>query len=436
MENINQLNIDPKDLDLVMRDEDFVIYYQSKPVTTNQGTEISHADARLLRNILTTITLRRAIDFQQVNSLSLIAFLIDHIAKNNDPIQSSLNQQIESDLLLKAKLDNNEKSPLYRINDVLEYIEKNPQTLNLIYWGVSVVSQGLRDLLGEMENFETIEKHLKTEKEAIKKFISEKYTSLSAEQRSAINLLSVRHNNGMLLPMMLVLSKISPSEYANTSLALHTNFLTEKRIKPDLKHKENEIFSVEVRWENPDDAIKLFLEEAGSAIEFLGFFEQSRKKISVVSELINQGEHDKMEFKSTFRWDIRQNKKNPAIEHAALKTMAAFLNSEGGDLLLGVEDDGAIFGVEADGFLNNDKFLLHVWALIKSSMGQDISLYITTTLEKFDTKSVCRVQCLRSPKPIFLRQKGFDESFYIRIGPSSGSLEMSEALKYICEHFV
>jgi hypothetical protein len=435
MDKINYTNINPKDLDLVMRDEDFVIYYQNKPVTTDQGTEVSHTDARLLRHILTDITLKRAIDFRSVNGLGLIAFVLDHISKNHDPIQNNLDRQIESDLLLKAKLNSNNKSPLYRIDEILEYIEKKPQTLNLIFWGVSVINQGLHDLLCEMENFETIEKNLKTQKETLNSFISSKYTSLSAEQQSVINLLSTRHNNGLLLPMMLVLSKISPSEYANTSLALHTNFLTEKRTKPENKLDENDIFPFRVKWDKPDEAIKLFHEEAAGALEFLGFFEQSRNKISVISELINQGEHDKMEFKSTFRWDIRQNKKNPAIEHAALKTMAAFLNSDGGDLLVGVEDDGAIYGVEADGFPNDDKFLLHVWALIKSSMGQDVSPYIKTTLEKFNNKTVCRVHCLRSPKPIFLRHKGFDESFYIRIGPSSGSLEISEALKYISEHF-
>jgi len=76
-----------------------------------------------------------------------------------------------------------------------------------------------------------------------------------------------------------------------------------------------------------------------------------------------------------------------------------------------------------------------VWTLIKTSMGQDVSPYIKTSLEKFDGKTVCRINCKRSVKPIFLHQSGFDEMFYIRIGPSSGNLEISEALKYIGEHF-
>jgi len=48
---------------------------------------------------------------------------------------------------------------------------------------------------------------------------------------------------------------------------------------------------------------------------------------------------------------------------------------------------------------------------------------------------VCKVRCLRSSRPVFLRQPGFEEEFYIRLGPSSVALAVSEALKYIADHF-
>ncbi len=430
-----QYHIHPKDLDLVMRDEDFVIYYKNEPLTTKNGTEVSHKDARLLRHILTNITLKREIDFRSINTLNLLSFMIDNILQDNDPIKNGLQAQIINDPLLNSKLGNGGKNGIARIDEVLEYLEENPEIMNLIFWGVSVITQGLHDLLTGMDNFEAVEKNFKAHSKELTGFIAEKYTSLSSGQRAAVNLLTIRHRNGILLPMMLVLSKISPSEYANTTLAAHTNLLRGQTDDATKNQDGTGIIPVRVSWRTADKSIILFHDEAVCALEFLGFFEKSRKKISVISELITQGEHDKMEFKSTFRWDIRQNKKNPAIEHAALKTMAAFLNSDGGDLLLGVEDDGAIYGVEADSFANDDKFLLHVWALIKSSMGQDVSPYIKTTLEKFDNKTVCRVNCLPSPKPVFLHQKGFDEALYIRIGPSTGSLEIREALKYISEHF-
>jgi hypothetical protein len=68
-------------------------------------------------------------------------------------------------------------------------------------------------------------------------------------------------------------------------------------------------------------------------------------------------------------------------------------------------------------------------------MGQEVTPYIRTTLEKVDGGTVCHVKCMRSPVPVFLRQKGFGEEFYIRTGPSSASLEIREALNYISERF-
>ena len=48
------------------------------------------------------------------------------------------------------------------------------------------------------------------------------------------------------------------------------------------------------------------------------------------------------------------------MTHAALKTIAAFLNTEGGDLLIGVDDDRRVLGIEHDRLENDDKFLRHL----------------------------------------------------------------------------
>ncbi len=141
------------------------------------------------------------------------------------------------------------------------------------------------------------------------------------------------------------------------------------------------------------------------------------------------------EFKSTLRWDIRAGKTNQAIEHAALKTIAAFLNSDGGNLLIGVRDDGSIEGIETDKFVNEDKFLLHLWTLIRTCMGRDVSPYVRTILEKQGDKTVCLVRCRPCNRPVFLRQAGFNEEFFIRVGPSSNALDISEALKYMTDRF-
>ena len=64
-------------------------------------------------------------------------------------------------------------------------------------------------------------------------------------------------------------------------------------------------------------------------------------------ELIKRGESKTLEFKATLRWNLRENRKDDkAITHAVLKTIAAFLNTAGGDLLIGVADDGTVTGIE------------------------------------------------------------------------------------------
>ena len=103
--------------------------------------------------------------------------------------------------------------------------------------------------------------------------------------------------------------------------------------------------------------------------------------------------------------------------------------------MIGVRDDGSIEGIETDHFENNDRFLLHLWTLIKTCLGDEVVEWVKTYLQEFGGKTVCRVKCSKAKSPVFLRQKGFEEAFYIRTGPGSHSLEISSALKYIEQHF-
>ncbi len=58
--------------------------------------------------------------------------------------------------------------------------------------------------------------------------------------------------------------------------------------------------------------------------------------------LIARGESANLEFKSSFRWDLRENKLNRALEAVVLKTLAGYMNGNGGTLLIGVADDGSV----------------------------------------------------------------------------------------------
>ena len=149
-----------------------------------------------------------------------------------------------------------------------------------------------------------------------------------------------------------------------------------------------------------------------------------------IRSLIAKGENRSIEFKSTMRMNLHSKKPGKEIELAWLKGVAAFLNTDGGTLLLGVTDDGEITGLERDVFENEDKCRLHFKNLIARHIGAELSKYIRFILVPVQGRTVGMVRCARSSEPIFLKD-GNKEAFYIRNGPASDELPVSKALKYI-----
>lgn len=148
--------------------------------------------------------------------------------------------------------------------------------------------------------------------------------------------------------------------------------------------------------------------------------------------LIDAGENHRFEMKSTLRWNLKADKPGKEIETSWLKTVIAFLNTDGGILLVGVEDDGNILGLEPDRFLNADKYLLHVNNLIRKRIGLEVIQRIKFGLEPLEGKEILCIQCLPSPEAVFLKT-GEDEEFYVRMGPGSRKLTSRETLKYMSD---
>jgi len=160
---------------------------------------------------------------------------------------------------------------------------------------------------------------------------------------------------------------------------------------------------------------------------------RSKEQIST-EEIIHNGENDQVEFKSTLRWNLFSNKKDPKLEHASLKTIAAFMNTHGGILLIGVADNGEILGLKNDQFPNHDKLLLHLTKLIKDKIGPTFTSYLHFSIENIGEKHLLRIDCQPAPKPAYLQdsQQGY---FYIRTGPASTALPLAKVYGYIRERF-
>jgi type I restriction enzyme R subunit len=169
-------------------------------------------------------------------------------------------------------------------------------------------------------------------------------------------------------------------------------------------------------------------------------FDQYLRGHRNAAELIKRGESKTLEFKSSLRWSLKENRKDDrVVTHAALKTIAAFLNTEGGDLLIGVADDGAVVGIEHDQFANNDKFMLHLAQVVRNGLGDRAGTCIDPKIQIVDKKSICVVTCQRSPEPVFLNWKDMEKdsggAFYVRSGPGTIRLVPESAAKYIQTRF-
>jgi hypothetical protein len=149
---------------------------------------------------------------------------------------------------------------------------------------------------------------------------------------------------------------------------------------------------------------------------------------------ISRGEGMQVEFKSTLRVNLHTKQNDAKIEHAALKTLAAFLNSKGGTLFIGVNDDGEVIGLENDNFPNEDKMALHLDNLIKAQLGNAVFACIKITFGDVAGKRLLAIECAESSKPVFLKS-GLSEEFFIRAGASSPALPASHMHDYIQQRF-
>ena len=169
-------------------------------------------------------------------------------------------------------------------------------------------------------------------------------------------------------------------------------------------------------------------------------FDDYIKRHRRAEELLKLQESKTLEFKSSLRWNLREDRKDDKrITHAALKTIAAFLNTDGGDLLIGVDDDRNVLGIDHDRLDNDDKFMRHLAQVVRNGLGDRAGTCIDPRTQIVDGKTVCLVSCQRSPEPVYLRWKGLEKGeegdLYVRSGPGTVRLGEEDAGKYVNTRF-
>jgi predicted HTH transcriptional regulator len=149
-----------------------------------------------------------------------------------------------------------------------------------------------------------------------------------------------------------------------------------------------------------------------------------------LDQLVLNGESDTVEFKMTLRTNLHTGNKDPRMELAVLKTLAGFLNTNGGTLIIGISDENEPVGIEVNGFSNEDKMNLHLVNLVKNQISPQAMTLIHTHFEDYKEKRIMVIECNKSPVAVFIKD-GVSERFYLRTGPSTTELSASQTQDYI-----
>jgi len=157
-----------------------------------------------------------------------------------------------------------------------------------------------------------------------------------------------------------------------------------------------------------------------------------------IAALLHKGESDRVEFKETARWNVRDDKKDARMEQVIAKTVAAFLNSSGGTLLIGVDDDGRVHGLDRDFATlrtpDADRFELWLRDMLTSSLGKNAATMPRIRFAQIDGRTVCALRCPRAQEPVFVTQGGSTE-LWVRVGNSTRAFGVDEAVTYVARHF-
>lgn len=153
-----------------------------------------------------------------------------------------------------------------------------------------------------------------------------------------------------------------------------------------------------------------------------------------IDSLLAQGESERVEFKASTRWDYREQRANRALEDVVARTIAGFMNHQGGSVLIGVDDAGVVLGLEADYATlkrpNRDGLQQFLAGLVASHLGADLCPLTHVLFHDLAGKDVCRVVVEPSRRPVYVRERG-TLHYVLRAGNTCRELDIREAMAHV-----
>ncbi len=185
--------------------------------------------------------------------------------------------------------------------------------------------------------------------------------------------------------------------------------------------------------------ILIILFEVVSISVVIYLFMSSSTNIAMgIKDIIAKGENNEIEFKSSLRFDYAENKINKELEYTVAKTISAFLNTNGGMVLIGVDDKGEIMGIKPDYETlkkkSADGFLVYFTQIINYYLGKEVHRYLNISIEQLQEKEICLVQISKALEPVYVNRNDHKE-FFIRTVSSVQPMDVQDSHNYIVKHW-
>ncbi|MBM4223489.1 MAG: ATP-binding protein [Gammaproteobacteria bacterium] len=412
--------VDPSSLEVITHDDGFALVYDGKILQTREGNEVRHTAAQLLRHIAREfdghgrieISDGRVLGPQFFGSFALFSIQKSWIESARDELTLAFVEHLLSDPMLHSLSGPEQADRLARFDPISKWLGERLQ-------GLCQRAEEVPHWLGEEEFLDRASAVARAREDEVILALRKEYLLLTPEERTVVMMLHALHHGPVLFPMALVLGKCTEPEYALGIMAGDAMLTTAFGDVDEAGHQ---------------GAFGSFRTDARTGLDYIRHYRDGTPNQRAL-KLIAAGEDAHQEFKSTLRWNLHTNKKDTEITHASIKTIAAFLNTGGGKLLIGVDDKGKIVGIEQDAFKDHDKFLLHLINEIKSSLGEASATCIETEILRTGAVSICIVNCRKSPQPVYCKTNGNEDRFFVRTGPATTALPVSQVPEYVQKNF-
>ena len=157
-----------------------------------------------------------------------------------------------------------------------------------------------------------------------------------------------------------------------------------------------------------------------------------------LEDQIVSGESREIEFKSSIRWNYKSGQIDKGLEKEIVRAIAAFANSEGGKLIVGVNDNKEVLGIEKDletlSDSSIDKYERVFTDIVVNYLGKEVRPHLKVDFPVVQSKQVMVVEIPKFMTQVYLTN-GDKSEFHVRSGNASHELDAREANIYISSHW-